>query len=68
MKENVGTEDRVMRSLLGPALVVAGYTRLGGSRGRLAGLAAMVGGALIVESAITRVCPLNALLGIDTRR
>jgi hypothetical protein len=27
----------------------------------------MIGGALVIESAITRVCPLNALLGIDTR-
>jgi hypothetical protein len=67
MKENVGTADRVARALVGPALMRLGYARLGGHYGRVAGLAAMISGALIIESAITRVCPLNALLGIDTR-
>jgi hypothetical protein len=67
MKENVGPEDRAVRMLVGPALMALGYTRLGGRAGELAGLAAMIGGALVIESAITRVCPLNALLGIDTR-
>lgn len=68
MKENVGTEDRMVRSLVGPALMAAGYTRLGGREGRMSGLAAIVLGALTVESAITKVCPLNAVLGINTRR
>jgi uncharacterized membrane protein len=68
MKENVGTTDRVVRSVLGPALLVLGYRRLGARRGRLAGLATMIAGTLVIESAVTRVCPLNAALGIDTRR
>jgi hypothetical protein len=67
MKENVGTADRALRSLVGPALLGAGYARLGGREGRTAGLTAMIAGALIIESAITRVCPVNAMLGIDTR-
>jgi hypothetical protein len=67
MKENVGTIDRVARSVIGPGLIALGYTRWGGNQGRLAGLVAIVSGAVLVESAITRVCPLNALFGIDTR-
>ena len=68
MKENVGGADRVTRAIAGPVLLAAGYTRLGGSRGALPGLLAMIMGALLVETAITRVCPMNELLGIDTAR
>jgi hypothetical protein len=67
VKENVGTTDRLLRAALGPALMLAGYTRLGGRHGDPAGLAAIVAGVLVVESAITKVCPVNALAGIDTR-
>jgi hypothetical protein len=67
MKENVGTADRAIRSVLGPALVLAGYARLGGRHGNPLGLAAMIAGTLVLESAITRVCPVNAMAGVDTR-
>jgi hypothetical protein len=67
MKENVGRADRLVRSVVGPALMTAGYGPLGGNRGKLAGLLGLITGALVVESAITRVCPLNALFGLDTR-
>jgi uncharacterized membrane protein len=67
MKENVGNRDRLMRSIAGPAVIALGITRLGALRGSPLGLAALVGGVLIVESAITRVCPVNAIAGIDTR-
>jgi hypothetical protein len=66
MKENVGPKDRVARSLLGPSLIVLALTRFGARRGRLAGLAALVGGALVLDSAITKTCPLNAAIGIET--
>lgn len=68
MKENVGTGDRMARSLIGPALMAVGYTKFGGEKGRTAGLAAMVLGTTLIESAITKVCPINAMLGIDTRQ
>lgn len=67
MRENVGDTDRVIRAVAGPALVLAGLTRFGAARGRTTGLAVMIAGALIIESAITRVCPMNSILGIDTR-
>lgn len=68
MKENVGGADRVARAVLGPTLLALGLTRLGGHRGAPLGLLAMIGGALIAETAITRVCPLNELVGVDTAR
>lgn len=67
MHENVGDRDRALRWVAGPALMGLGLTVLGARSGRPLGLAATVAGALLVESAITRVCPANAALGIDTR-
>lgn len=68
MRENVGGMDRTMRLALGPGLLALGYTALGGDRGRAPGLLAMIAGALVTETAITRVCPLNEVLGVDTAR
>ena len=68
MKENVGKEDQLIRSIAGPALMGIGYFALGGNKGKLAGLAAIVAGTLIAESALTRVCPVNEFFGIDTRK
>lgn len=67
MKENVGRIDRIGRFIIAPAVMALGYTRLGGYAGDPRGLATMIAGALLLDSAITRVCPVNALLGIDTR-
>jgi hypothetical protein len=68
MRENVGGADWLMRVVAGPALLALGYTRWGGGEGRLPGLLAMLSGVLITETAITRVCPLNEALGVDTAR
>lgn len=67
MKENVGGADQILRTVAGPALIATGLLRLGATRGRTSGLLAIVTGALVLESAITRTCPVNAALGIDTR-
>lgn len=67
MRENVGKLDRATRSVVGPSLILAGVSVLGGARGRPLGLLSMIAGATILESAITRVCPLNAALKVDTR-
>jgi hypothetical protein len=68
MRENVGGADRLVRAAIGPALLVLGVTALDGRKGAPLGLLAMIGGALLAETAITRVCPVNELLGIDTAR
>ena len=66
MQENVGGAERVVRALSGPALLVAGYGPLGGRHGRLPGLFAMVWGAVVAETANTKTCSMNGLLGRDT--
>jgi hypothetical protein len=64
MKENVGAREQAVRALIGPLLMGRGLRR----RHRLTGLAALVAGAMITGTAITRVCPVNRLLGINNRR
>lgn len=68
MRENVGGADRAIRAVAGPALMLLGYTRWGGREGAPVGLLLMLGGALLAESALTRVCPVNEALGVDTAR
>ena len=68
MDVNVGQIDQVIRGIVGPSLVAAALVRLGARQGQPMGLLALAGGALMIESAITRVCPLNAALGINTAR
>jgi hypothetical protein len=67
MEKNVGRADQVARLMAGPALLILGYSRMGGREGRTLGLLAMMSGVSLIESAITRICPVSALLGIDTR-
>ena len=67
MKENVGKKDQLIRSFIGPALLVGGYFLLKSKKGTLSGLGSMIVGTLISESAITKVCPVNEFFGIDTR-
>ena len=65
MQENVGNTDRLLRIGIGASLATVGLLRL--SSGRLGPALLLASGALLLESAITRVCPVNSLLGIDTR-
>lgn len=44
MQQNVAGSDRLLRSVVGPSLVLAALGPLGARRGRLVGLAALVGG------------------------
>ncbi|WP_037374199.1 YgaP family membrane protein [Salinimicrobium xinjiangense] len=67
MKENVGKQDQLIRSLVGPGLMVLGYFFLKKQKSSLGGIASIVTGTLLAESAITRVCPVNEFFGIDTR-
>lgn len=67
MRENVGRKDRILRSILGPILMGIGVVELALAERRALGGVALVAGALVLESAITRVCPVSAALGLDTR-
>lgn len=68
MRENVGGWDQKGRAVLGPALIGLGYIRLGGHDGRWPGLLAMAAGLGVAATAVTRTCPVNDALGIDTAR
>lgn len=68
MKENVGGADRMLRAVAGPLLMAVGYARWGGDEGELPGLLAILSGAYLVETAVTRVCPVNEIAGVDTAR
>ena len=68
MKENVGGLDRALRWIGGPLLAFEGYARFDGRSGRLLGLAGIFGGGLLLGTALTGVCPVNALLGRNTSR
>jgi hypothetical protein len=67
MQENVGGADRTVRAVGGPLLVLAALGPLGARRGSWLGLGTLVTGVLVTESAVTRVCPVNRALGVDTR-
>ena len=65
MKRNVGGTDRAVRMIVGAllvgfAIVVAlpGYWEL----------APFAIGAVLLATGISRYCPINARLGVDTRR
>lgn len=64
MKENVGPKDRTIRAIVGPALLALGAAWFAGRRRSWPGVATMLGGALLTESAITRVCPAVNALGL----
>jgi hypothetical protein len=66
MQENVGNTDRLLRIGIGASLATVGILRI--RSGRLGPALLLASGALLLESAITRVCPINGLLGIDTRK
>lgn len=66
MKENVGGAELVVRSIAGPALLAAGLTVLGARQGKPAGLAALIWGAMVTETALSRTCSVNGLFGRDT--
>ncbi len=65
MLENVGKTDRWVRTAVGSSLVLLGAWH--SRRGGLASALALGAGAMLLESAVTRVCPVNSWLGVDTR-
>jgi hypothetical protein len=68
MKENVGSWDRRIRSIAGPILLGVGTRMLTRRKSPIGGVAAMLAGAMLSQTAMTRVCPMSAALGINTAR
>jgi len=69
MSVNVGTFDRVLRLVIGALLVIAPFaTNIGMFQGQTATVLSVVIGAVLVVTAVARVCPLYTLLGMRTCR
>ncbi len=67
MTANVGTIDRVLRLVVGLLLVVAPFaTQIAVFQGQVATIVSVVAGAVLVLTALVRVCPLYSLLGMRT--
>lgn len=63
MQQNVGGTDRTGRLIAGTALLGGGIFAASNPRWRAAMLA---GSAVALGTAVTRYCPGNALLGMDS--
>lgn len=66
MRENVGGADRLLRVAIGPAVVLWGWILLSPAERKSGPVALMLTGALLSETALTKVCPVSAVFGIDT--
>ena len=62
MDKNVGGFDRLLRVVLGTALLLFGYR----NRNRMVGTHAFVAGSDVFATAVIQRCPMNAVFGIDT--
>jgi Protein of unknown function (DUF2892) len=65
MRQNVGMADALARGVLAGALVVVGVS---GEVHGLLSFAAVLGGLILMATALTRECPLYRVLHIATAR
>lgn len=63
MNRNVGNTDKIIRLVLGIALVAFGFLGLGASG---LGLVAIVIGAVLIVTGAINFCPLFKVLGISS--
>lgn len=65
MNVNVGTMDRVVRAIFGAVLVVL---YLNGILTGTLGAVLLVGGIVLILTALVRFCPVYQLLGVNSCR
>ncbi len=69
MSVNVGTLDRLLRFVVGLALVIAPFAgNIALFQGATAMAVSVAVGAVLIVTAALRICPLYALLGMRTCR
>ncbi|WP_090623102.1 YgaP family membrane protein [Natrinema salaciae] len=68
MKNNIGSTDRIGRAVGGAVLAAIGVATLVGALefGTVVGVLAVVVGAVLLGTALTRICLLYRILGVDT--
>lgn len=64
---NVGTVDRLLRLIIGAALIAAPFFMIQLEPSRAQGIAAIVIGAVLVVTAVVKFCPIYGILGWRTR-
>lgn len=65
-RKNEGRVDRILRLIVGVALVPIGLVALGGWQGTLTGIVVTVLGAAALATAATGFCPAYVPFGIST--
>jgi uncharacterized membrane protein len=68
MKRNLGTIERIIRFILGAALLLGGLLMLGGLSGNIIGIVASVVGIILIATAAISWCPIWQALGINTHK
>jgi ABC-type uncharacterized transport system permease subunit len=67
MRANVGSPDRIARIIVGIALIVAAVSpALPLAANPILQWGAVVVGAVMIVTALVRICPLYSLLGVTT--
>lgn len=68
MDKNVGGIDRIGRIVIGIVVAIAGIAALTGywAVGTVAGVVAIIIGAILLATGTTQKCPINEAVGIDT--
>lgn len=64
---NVGSFDRILRIILGAALLALPFVWGGIAPQAVAGIAAIVAGLVLIVTAIVKFCPIYGVLGLRTR-
>ncbi len=64
---NVGTADRLLRLMIGAALIAAPFLMSQIEPQSAPGIAAMVVGAVLIVTAVIKFCPIYGLFGWRTR-
>ncbi len=67
MKANEGTNDRIIRAVLGVILIGLGLWPLNGLQAAVGGIIVAVIGLILIFTAITGYCALYSLFGISTK-
>lgn len=76
MEPNVGGNDRIARLIVGPILILAGIAgyvgvlalAVGPVPQALASVIVLLVGVILLVTGVVAKCPLNGILGINTRR
>lgn len=68
MKQNIGSLDKIIRLVAGPALILVGLFALGGMSGAIIGLIVAVIGLILIGTAAMGTCLIYLPLNFSTNK